>query len=148
MSARCCVPFPVIAHAILCSYRQLQQFVPEFNKFLADNPIKEVPDRKLGSELLGARLFGRWKSGAPTDISPTQDDPALAADPQRNNNFSFVGEFDDQTKCPFAAHVRKTNPRNDLKQLYVIFSLHSRYVMLVLIRLLLKGSGTRLLRHT
>ncbi|KAL5503918.1 DYP1 [Sanghuangporus vaninii] len=99
-------------------YRQLQQLVPEFNKFLHDNPV--VVDglpRDKGSELLGARFFGRWKSGAPIELSPLKDDPELAKDKQRNNNFDFSGEsFNDQTKCPFAAHIRKTNPRADLLQ--------------------------------
>jgi len=98
------------------AYRQLNQLVPEFDKFLHDNPIN-VPGlpRDQGSELLGARLVGRWKSGAPVDLTPLKDDPALGADPQRNNNFDF-STAKDQTKCPFAAHIRKTNPRSDLPQ--------------------------------
>nr|7ANV_A Chain A, ancestral D-type dye decolorizing peroxidase [Geotrichum candidum] len=103
-------------------FRKLQQLVPEFNKFLEENPIK-LPGNNLtpeeGSELLGARLVGRWKSGAPIDITPLQDDPELAKDPQRNNNFRFdhpfADEQDSQTRCPFAAHIRKTNPRADLE---------------------------------
>ena len=51
--------------------------------------------------------------GAPVDLSPNQDDPVLAADPQRNNNFDF-SSVKDQTNCPFAAHIRKNNPRSDL----------------------------------
>jgi len=46
-------------------FRQLKQLVPEFNKFLADNPLS-IPGSglspKQGSELLGARMVGRWKS--------------------------------------------------------------------------------------
>ena len=100
------------------SYRQLQQLVPEFNKFLHDNPVVingfPLPGDQ-GSELLGARFIGRWKSGAPIELTPFQDDPKLAKDAQRNNNFDFSGEsFDDQTKCPFTAHIRKMNPRADL----------------------------------
>ena len=45
------------------SFRYLFQLVPEFNSFLKQNPIPEVLPRELGSELLGARLVGRWKSG-------------------------------------------------------------------------------------
>jgi hypothetical protein len=46
------------------AFRQLKQLVPEFHEFLDNNPIV-LPglDRKQGSELLGARLLGRWKSG-------------------------------------------------------------------------------------
>ncbi|KAI0070456.1 Dyp-type peroxidase [Panus rudis PR-1116 ss-1] len=105
----------------ILAFRFLGQHVPEFNKFLEDNPIPEVVDRKKGSEFLGARLVGRWKSGAPLDLAPTEDDPDLGKDPQRNNDFkyTFPGDFDTQDRCPFGAHVRKTNPRNDLEQLGV-----------------------------
>lgn len=47
----------------LLSFRYLFQLVPEFDAFLKQNPITSVPDPTLGSELLGARLVGRWKSG-------------------------------------------------------------------------------------
>ena len=40
----------------------------------------------------------------------------LAKDEKRNNNyeFGFPEDAATQTRCPFAAHVRKTNPRKDL----------------------------------
>lgn len=44
--------------------RYLFQLVPEFNNFLKGNALTGnglTPDQ--GSELLGARLMGRWKSG-------------------------------------------------------------------------------------
>ena len=89
-------------------YRQLNQLVPEFDKFKRDNHLRplELPVEE-GAELLGSRMFGRWKSGvsilsshcfqtngrfksgAPIDITPVKDDPVLAKDPQRNNNFDF-----------------------------------------------------------
>ncbi|TFK38402.1 hypothetical protein BDQ12DRAFT_651384 [Crucibulum laeve] len=98
------------------AFRYLFQKVPEFNDFLKKNPIsKDGLSPEEGSELLGARLVGRWKSGAPIDITPFKDDPALAADSKRNNDFHFTGESNDQTKCPFAAHIRKTLPRDDLE---------------------------------
>ncbi|KAF8059915.1 hypothetical protein FPV67DRAFT_349692 [Lyophyllum atratum] len=100
------------------TFRYLFQKVPEFNKFLKDHPIP-VPGLtpEQGSELLGARLVGRWKSGAPIDLTPFRDDPALAADPKRNNNFRYQAEQDFQKICPFAAHTRKTLPRADLEDL-------------------------------
>ncbi|KAJ6572004.1 dye-decolorizing peroxidase precursor [Mycena capillaripes] len=104
-------------------FRQLKQLVPEFNKFLTDNPI-HIPalTPKQGSDLLGARMVGRWKSGAPVFLAPLVDDPVLGADPTRNNNFTYgapgqvTGQASttDQSKCPFSAHIRKTRPRADL----------------------------------
>ena len=45
-------------------YRHLNQLVPEFDKFKRDNAL-QVPLHGVekGAELLGARMFGRWKSG-------------------------------------------------------------------------------------
>ncbi|KAJ4475852.1 fungal peroxidase [Lentinula lateritia] len=101
------------------AFRQLQQRVPEFNAFLVDNALSNPNlTADQNAELLGARMMGRWKSGAPVDLAPTVDDPVLAADPQQNNNFNYThpgfDEATDQTHCPFSAHVRKTNPRSDL----------------------------------
>lgn len=45
------------------SFRYLFQLVPEFNSFLKANPIPDMPAAE-GSELLGARLVGRWRSGS------------------------------------------------------------------------------------
>ncbi|KAI0759576.1 peroxidase TAP [Trametes elegans] len=98
--------------------RDLFQLVPEFDTFLKQNPITSTGlSQAQGSELLGARLVGRWKSGAPVDLTPMKDDPALGADPLRNNNFRYDFPDDSQTqdRCPFAAHLRKTNPRADLE---------------------------------
>ncbi|ESK92508.1 fungal peroxidase [Moniliophthora roreri MCA 2997] len=104
------------------AFRQLKQRVPEFNKFLADNALT-VPGltQQENVDLLGARMVGRWKSGAPIDLSPLRDDPVLAADPQRNNLFTYVHNdpnfqiSTNQTMCPFAAHTRKTRPRGDFQ---------------------------------
>ena len=73
------------------AFRYLFQQVPEFDDFLTKNPVPKDGNGKVltpeeGSELLGARMVGRWKSGAPIDISPFQDDPALGADPKRYIN--------------------------------------------------------------
>ncbi|THV00299.1 fungal peroxidase [Dendrothele bispora CBS 962.96] len=104
------------------AFRKMQQKVPEFNKYVIDHALS-VPglNQQENTDLFGARVIGRWKSGAPVDLSPLRDDPVLAADPNRNNNFTFdhpdVPGFNlanNQTDCPFSAHIRKTHPRKDL----------------------------------
>ncbi|RYC65969.1 dyp-type peroxidase [Xylaria longipes] len=93
-------------------FRYLKQLVPEFDTFLEANPLDvppiQAPGDPSGAELLGARLVGRWKSGAPVDLTPLRDNPAFA----HRQDFRF--DQKNQERCPFAAHVRKTNPRGDL----------------------------------
>ncbi|KIJ36125.1 hypothetical protein M422DRAFT_179814 [Sphaerobolus stellatus SS14] len=111
------------------AFRQLQQLVPEFDLFLANNPLN-VPGltAEEGSELLGARMVGRWKSGAPIDLSPLHDDPDLGKNTSRNNFFTFEHNgfnfTSDQTHCPFSAHIRKANPRADFPNATVIIPNH------------------------
>jgi len=54
-------------------FRYLFQQVPEFNDFLKKNAIAKDGNGKVltpeeGSELLGARMVGRWKSGMSTFV--------------------------------------------------------------------------------
>ncbi|KNG90894.1 hypothetical protein ANOM_000979 [Aspergillus nomiae NRRL 13137] len=86
--------------------RKLQCMVPEFDKYLED----EASKHNLTSEQLAARFMGRWRSGAPIDMAPDQDNPALA----HSNNFDF-DPADTQSRCPFAAHIRKSRPRADIE---------------------------------
>jgi Dyp-type peroxidase family len=90
-------------------FRRLKQLVPEFDTFTLNQ------GQTLGMDpvLLAARLVGRWQSGAPVALTPAQDDSTMGPDPQRNNNFDFADD-QAQRRCPFGAHIRKTNPREDL----------------------------------
>lgn len=115
-------------------FRRLRQDVGTFHRFLGGLGVR------FGStpEFVGARMVGRWPSGAPVVVSPLADDKQLAADDCRNNNFEFEegeeGEGGpeepvklpgsvcpavppahdpDGSKLPFAGHIRKAYPRND-----------------------------------
>src|SRR3954470_10963511 len=61
--------------------------------------------------LLGAKMVGRWQSGAPLAVSPERDDPELGADPQRHNDFLY-GDDRRGLKWPPGAHARRANPRD------------------------------------
>jgi Dyp-type peroxidase family len=101
------------------AFRQLKQLVPEFDQYVEDNaPVVENLTVQEWTDLFGARMVGRWKSGAPVDLNPLFDNPAQGANAQENNNFNFTHPgfnfTTDQFHCPFDAHIRKTHPRADL----------------------------------
>ncbi|WP_406416949.1 Dyp-type peroxidase [Streptomyces sp. NBC_00873] len=62
--------------------------------------------------LLAAKMVGRWPSGAPLALAPEHDDPELAADPHRVNNFLYRENDDRGFRCPAGAHIRRINPRD------------------------------------
>jgi Dyp-type peroxidase family len=124
-------------------YRRLHQDVGAFHRFLHDvAEANQIEDRENASapRLVGAKLVGRWPSGAPVERMPDSENPALADDDCKNNNFEFQGNADpikaqpndpsacvdddpvkypqakadaDGLVCPFSAHIRKAYPRDD-----------------------------------
>ena len=56
-------------------------------------------------------------------LAPESDDPALGADQNRNNDFSY-GDDQQGLKCPFSAHIRRVNPRDALEDELVAVNLH------------------------
>jgi Dyp-type peroxidase family len=93
------------------AFRRLEQRVPEFNTFIK----QQAEALGMDSELLASRMVGRWRSGAPLLLAPLQDNVALGKDPALNNDFEYSRD-PLQRACPYAAHIRKTNPRDDPNQ--------------------------------
>lgn len=89
------------------AYRRLQEHVGKFRDFLSEHG--QTPDER---ELVAAKLMGRWRSGAPLVLAPTKDDPALGADPQRNNDFNYKQMDPQGYAVPLGAHMRRMNPRD------------------------------------
>ena len=119
-------------------FRRLRQDVKAFQDFarrqaalLAAKPAFST----MTPELLTTKMVGRWPSGTPIIRTPTEDNAAMGKNELANNNFSFLNShakpiallpgqagdpFPAQTQgdffgtiCPFAAHIRKVNPRDD-----------------------------------
>jgi Dyp-type peroxidase family len=80
-------------------YRKLRQDVPRFDAAVVQlaNKLGVAPD------LAGAYVVGRFKDGTPVERS---QQPAGSA----SNDFNY-DEDKDGVRCPFHAHIRKTNPR-------------------------------------
>lgn len=87
-------------------FRKVHTDVAAFRRFLASHAA-DAP----AQERLAAKMLGRWPSGAPLVLSPDQDDPALAADLDRVNNFGYGGD-PRGLSCPIGAHIRRINPRD------------------------------------
>jgi Dyp-type peroxidase family len=87
--------------------RKLHTKVAAWRRFLRSH--SSSPEEE---NLLGAKMVGRWPSGAPLTLSPDHDDPELAKDPHRNNDFLYKKDDDRGFKCPAGAHIRRVNPRD------------------------------------
>ena len=83
-------------------YRKLEQNVAGFKR------RRRILAKKLGTdeELAGACAVGRFRNGTPVALQSTPELENIS------NNFDYA---DDRhgTRCPFHAHIRKTNPRGD-----------------------------------
>jgi Dyp-type peroxidase family len=104
-------PFELRRNGTYLVFRKLYQDVAAFRRYLttAATSLYGSADREH-QELVAAKIVGRWRSGCPLDLSPDKDDPAIAADPQRRNNFTYHGD-EAGSRCPLGAHLRRSNPR-------------------------------------
>jgi Dyp-type peroxidase family len=118
-------------------YRRLRQDVQAFSAAAASMATQLSQNASFGQrteEFAAACLVGRWPTGAPLMRSPAGDNRALGDDPYASNNFFFAkagaapiyasgsGAKPDnfsQAKadtfgmiCPYPAHIRKVNPRD------------------------------------
>src|SRR6201997_496225 len=104
-------PFELRVNGTYMVFRKLYQDVAAFRRYLATAAHSLYgADDEYHRELTAAKMMGRWRSGCPLDLSPDKDDLAIAADPERRNNFTYAGD-DDGLRCPIGAHLRRSNPR-------------------------------------
>jgi Dyp-type peroxidase family len=92
-------------------YRKLAQNVAAYQQFLSDKAGGDPAQMNM----LGAKMLGRWQSGAPLALSPQKDDSALGDDPQRSDNFAYADKDPNGYFTPLGAHIRRANPRDALE---------------------------------
>ena len=89
-------------------FRKLHTKVAAYRQYLRAKAAGREDEARLG-----AKMVGRWQSGAPLALAPDADVPDLGADPRRNNAFSYRDDLRG-FKCPAGAHARRANPRDSL----------------------------------
>jgi Dyp-type peroxidase family len=92
-------------------FRKLEQNVKGFKTREQELRTQLEKESKLDpDELAGAYVVGRFENGTPVEVSPVEISMTTAP-LSVLNNFNF--DADPQgLRCPFAGHIRKTNPRD------------------------------------
>jgi deferrochelatase/peroxidase EfeB len=92
-------------------YRKLQQDVAGFWQFMKHETVRTGGSEDAGRMVwLASRLVGRWPSGAPLMLASAADDPRLGD----RNDFLYRADAAGLS-CPIGAHIRRSNPRDDVK---------------------------------
>lgn len=96
-------------------YRKLAQNVEGFENEVVElsKKLTLTPSQKAAgiskAEYAGALAVGRYRNGTPLAISDSASNSAM----DLSNNFNYDDEDPGGNKCPFHAHIRKTNPRDE-----------------------------------
>jgi Dyp-type peroxidase family len=89
-------------------FRKLRTRVAAYRQYLHAKAASREEEA-----LLGAKMVGRWQSGAPLVLAPERDEPELGTDAKRNNDFLYADDLRG-FKCPAGSHARRANPRDSL----------------------------------
>jgi Dyp-type peroxidase family len=91
-------------HGSYLVFRKLYQDVKGFQDYVKSNS-GDIPCR---TELIAAKMIGRWRSGAPLVLSPKNP----GSEPV--NDFLYMPTDPDGLACPIGSHIRRMNPRDSL----------------------------------
>lgn len=111
---------PLLYDGCFGAFRLLYQDAGAFMDF-----INQVGDTGTGEQidpaLVAAKMCGRWFDGTPLEVSPDGPDPSLST--ADLSNFAYITPTEHQKnppsspdtgqRCPYAAHTRRANPRDD-----------------------------------
>ncbi len=105
-------PAQLSTNASYAAFRILEQDVAGFDALLQTMATQSG----LDTELLAAKVCGRWRNGNPLELAPTEQGTVLPT--AQLNNFTYVSSdatTDDTLglKCPVGSHIRRNNPRNE-----------------------------------
>lgn len=115
---------PLLYNGSFAAFRVLHQDVKAFKDF-----IEKPRGKDITPELIAAKMCGRWYDGTPLSVSPNHPyQPEKPGDKLEGfdfTNFNYLSHTPNQkgvklndefgALCPYAAHIRRTNPRDDDK---------------------------------
>jgi len=92
------------------AFRWIYQDVAAFTAFLRTQGPRLFPHLPPADaeERLAAKLVGRWRDGTPLVLAPDHPDPSRT----RANDFGYARQDPRGAACPFSAHIRVVNPRD------------------------------------
>jgi deferrochelatase/peroxidase EfeB len=108
--------------------RHLEQDTDAFTDYLNDTATQIATDPRLPSKELvptddwktpiqdwiAAKMVGRWHDGTSLVRHPHRSSSKAGRPVQPDNDFLFGAEDPTGVRCPFGAHIRRANPRDNL----------------------------------
>jgi Dyp-type peroxidase family len=98
-------------------FRQMEQHVEKFWRYLFHNSKEKAATQNERAIKLAAKMVGRWPEGEPLVTSPEKPDHTTEADKDLKkdlNSFNYSKIDNLGLRCPFGAHIRRTNPRDQV----------------------------------
>jgi Dyp-type peroxidase family len=107
--------FDLGANGTYLVFRKLDQHVATLWGWLAEQARQlakgDATEAARLTEFLGAKMMGRWRSGASLVQTPLHDNDKYA-DEDHVNLFKYVEKDAFGEACPIGSHVRRANPRD------------------------------------
>ncbi len=94
---------PLLENGSYAAFRLLYQDVAAFNAY--------INAQNLDPNLVAAKMCGRWFNGTPLVVSP--DKPLENPSEHDLESFKYLDKDAAGLRCPYASHIRRTNPRDD-----------------------------------
>jgi Dyp-type peroxidase family len=91
-------------------FRQIEQHVERFWQYHLKHSKETAATPTEKAIKLAAKMVGRWPNGQPLTTNPSPTCPMK----EPLNDFAYNAQDKDGINCPFGAHIRRANPRDQV----------------------------------
>ena len=92
-------------------FRQMEQHVERFLKYIYASSKEQAGTKMEKAVKLASKMVGRWPEGQPLVTYPNGGCPM---DRRSLNDFYYEDKDPNGVNCPIGAHIRRTNPRDQV----------------------------------